>query len=140
MIEKGLKILIVEDEFISRLLLREMLSPFGECHEAANGNEALSVLMDSFESPLDYFDLVCLDIMLPGLNGHELLQYIRKIEEEKGIVGEKIAKVMMVSSLSDTENIVQALVVGKCQAYITKPITRGRVEEQLRYLHLINDN
>lgn len=139
MVDKKLKILIVEDEFISRILLKEMLSPFGECYEAADGHEALNLIERSYKSPEDYFDLVCLDIMLPGLSGHEILGRLRKIEKEIGIQGTETVKVMMVSSLGDTKNIMEAMVVGKCQAYITKPVSKGRLEEQLRYLHLIDD-
>lgn len=139
MVDKKIKILIVEDEFISRILLKEMLSPFGDCYEAADGHEALTAIEKSYESPEEYFDLVCLDIMLPGLNGHEILSKIRKIEKEIGVQGTDTVKVMMVSSLGDTKNIMKAMVVGKCQAYITKPVSRGRLEEQLRYLQLIGD-
>lgn len=137
MASKKLKILIVEDEFISRILLKEMLMPFGECIEACDGSEALRVIEQSFESPVSYFDLICLDIMLPGINGHEILKNIRRLEIKNGVKGEKIVKVIMVSSLSDTKNIMKALVVGRCQAYLTKPVSQGRVEEQLRLLQLI---
>ena len=40
----------------------------------------------------------------------------------------------MVSALDDAKNIMEALVEGRCQAYLTKPINRARLEEHLRQL------
>lgn len=133
---KKLKILIVEDESISRLLLKEMLGPFGVCHDAADGEKALSLLKQAYTDG-NLFDLVCLDIMLPGFSGHEILQEIRKYEKKYGLQGEKTAKVIMISALCDTENIMRAVINGRCQAYLTKPVCRKNLEDNLRYLHLI---
>ena len=138
--DNSLKILIVEDEFISRILLKEMLSPFGVCHEASTGDEAMDTIADSYLRDEKNFDLVCLDIMLPGRTGHEVLKEMRKIERENGLRGVDAAKVVMVTTLDDSENIMEALVNGKCEGYITKPVSRVRLEEQLRYLHLIPQN
>jgi two-component system chemotaxis response regulator CheY len=40
-----MKILIVDDDFTSRVLLQEMLSPYGQCHMAVNGREAIEAFM-----------------------------------------------------------------------------------------------
>ena len=60
-----IKILIVEDEFISRTLLKEMLHPFGDCDVVTNGVEAIERPGKSYSSPVQDYDLVCLDIMMP---------------------------------------------------------------------------
>jgi two-component system chemotaxis response regulator CheY len=134
---KRLKFLIVEDDFISRTLLKEMLTPFGDCHTSTNGDDAVNVLRHSYDEPDCRYDLVCLDIMMPGKNGHEVLKELRRIEMKKGIGGANAAKVFMVTALDDSKNILEALVVGHCEAYLTKPVSRMRLEEQLRNLHLI---
>ena len=134
---KKLKFLIVEDEFISRTLLKEMLEPFGDCHTATNGDDAVYVLQHSYEQPGDRYDVVCLDIMMPGKSGHEVLRELRQIELNKGIHGADTTKVFMVTGLDDSKNIMEALIVGRCEAYLTKPISRKRLEEQLRTLNLI---
>lgn len=134
---KKLKFLIVEDEFISRTLLKEMLAPFGDCHTATNGDDAVNVLRHSYEEPDCRYDLVCLDIMMPGKNGIEVLKEIRQIEMKKGINGVNTTKVFMVTALDDSKNIMEAMIVGRCEAYLTKPVSRVRLEEQLRTLHLI---
>ena len=117
-----------------------MLSPFGVCYEASTGDEAMDTIADSYSRDEKNFDLVCLDIMLPGRSGHEVLKEMRKIERENGLRGVDAAKVVMVTTLDDSENIMEALVNGKCEGYITKPVSRVRLEEQLRYLHLIPQN
>ena len=84
-----LKILIVEDEFISRTLLKEMLTPFGDCDVVTDGREAVEVLTESYSMPGNNYDLVCLDIMMPKMSGHEVLREMRRIESEKGLLGVK---------------------------------------------------
>lgn len=132
-----LKFLIVEDEFVSRTLLKELLLPFGECLTACNGNEAVVMLRSSYEGQGDRFDLVCLDIMMPGKSGHEVLRELRRIEAEKGFGGREVTKVFMITSLDDSKNIIEALVVGRCDAYLTKPVSRNLLEDHLRSLRLI---
>jgi two-component system, chemotaxis family, chemotaxis protein CheY len=134
---KKLKFLIIEDEFISRTLLKEILAPYGDCHTAANGNDAVNVLQNSYEDPGSRYDLICLDIMMPGKNGHEVLKELRQIEMKKGIEEMDTTKVFMITTLDDSKNIMEALVVGRCEAYLTKPVSRMRLEEHLRNLHLI---
>lgn len=134
---RKLKILIVEDEFISRILLKEILEPFGHCQLAIDGREALEKLEDSYKSADKRFDLVCLDIMMPEISGHEVLKELRKIESRLGIKGDKVTKVVMVTALDDAQNVMEALSVGRCQAYLTKPVSRARIEEQLYELDLM---
>lgn len=134
-----IKILIVEDEFISRTLLKEMLSPFGDCDVVINGAEAIKALEESYRASGTRYDLVCLDIMMPKLSGHEVLREMRKIEEEKGVYGPDIVKVIMITALDDAKNIMEAMVEGRCAAYLTKPISRTNLLEQLQHLQLIED-
>ena len=135
-----IKILIVEDEFISRTLLKEMLTPFGDCDVVTNGREAVDVLEQSYSVAGIRYDLVCLDIMMPKMSGHEVLREMRRIEKEKGIYGADAAKVLMVTALDDAKNIMEALVEGRCEAYLTKPLSKARLEEHLRQLQLIENN
>jgi len=133
---RKLQILIVEDEFISRILLKEILEPFGNCHLATDGKEAIAMLEESYVSEEKRYDLVCLDIMMPQLSGHEVLRKMRKIEDSLGIKGDDATKVVMVTALDDAQNVMEAVSVGRCQAYLTKPVSRSRIEEQLTKLNL----
>lgn len=134
---KIVKILIVEDEFISRALLGQILSPYGTCHIATNGREALEILKNACDLNEKY-DLVCLDIMMPEIDGQEVLAGIREMEESRGISGVTATKVIMTTALDDTYNIMEAFTRGHCEAYLTKPIDRHRLLEHLSELKLLD--
>ena len=77
------KFLIVDDDPACRRLLKHFLSPYGHCDLAFDGREAIAavrIAMDN-ESP---YDLICLDIMMPEMDGQTALREIRGLEEEKG--------------------------------------------------------
>ena len=133
--ERGMKILVVEDEYISRILLTEMISEYGTCHVATDGKEAVTILERSFDTN-ERFDLVCLDIMLPELDGQEVLHLIRKMEEARNILG--VTKVIMTTALNDSRNIIQAFTQGHCEAYLTKPIDRVKLVQHLLDLKIID--
>ncbi len=136
---KKLKILIVEDEIVCRMLLEEMLAPSGDCQVVTNGHDAVRLLEDAYNEPDGRFDLVCIDIMMPEMSGHQVLRELRRIEERKKIGGMDTTKVLMITALNDTINIMEAMIVGRCEAYLSKPVSRESLEEQLRFLHLIDD-
>lgn len=131
-----MRILIVEDEFISRTVLLEMLAAYGICRVAADGAEAVEAIRRSFESG-EYFDLVCLDIMMPEIDGQEVLAEMRRMEEEFGIAEKRVSKVIMTTALDDSHNIMKAFVDGQCEAYLTKPIDKGKLLVHLKDLNLI---
>lgn len=132
-----MKTLIVEDEYISRTLLTEILSPYGSCHIAINGREALEMLEKACEEDQRY-DLVCLDIIMPEKDGHEVLSGIREMEGLRGINGMSATKVIMTTALDDTYNIMEAFARGHCEAYLTKPIDRRKLLDHLHELNLLD--
>jgi two-component system chemotaxis response regulator CheY len=131
-----LKILVVEDEFISRTLLIEMMAVYGICHVAVDGREAMDVLRRSFEHG-ERYDLVCLDIMMPEMDGQEVLTEIRAMERQLGLSGRQATKVIMTTALTDSQSIMKAFTEGHCEAYLTKPIDRSKLIATLRDLNLI---
>lgn len=131
-----MKILIVEDEFISRTVLSEMLMDCGPCHIATNGREAVEVLERSFATG-ERYDLVCLDIMMPELDGQEVLIEIRRLERDYEIPPRSATKVIMTTVLDDTNNIMRAFTEGHCEAYLTKPIDKEKLLTQLEDLGLV---
>ncbi|OQX10425.1 MAG: hypothetical protein BWK76_20740 [Desulfobulbaceae bacterium A2] len=132
-----MKCLVVEDEFISRTLLTELLSDYGTCHVATNGLEAVEAFLNALDDGHPY-DLICLDIMMPHLNGQEALQRIRALEAERGIGGLDTVKVIMTTALDDSKNIMQAFTKGNCEAYLTKPLDRNKLLKHLRELQIID--
>ena len=129
-----MKTLIVEDDSICSRLMQAMLAPFGECFLASNGAEAIEVFQAEVDK-LSLFDLVCLDIMMPGVGGHEVLKAIRAIEEEQCILPPLTAKVIMTSALSDKKNVFGAF-SNQCEAYLVKPIEYEQLIAKIRFLDL----
>lgn len=130
-----LKILIAEDDFTSRFLLQELLKPYGITYVAINGREALEAFRISLEMNEPY-DLICLDIMMPEMNGQEVLQKLRDLETTKGILLNEGSKIMMTTALHDYKN-VSAAYNSFCNAYLTKPIDKRKLLEELRKMNLI---
>lgn len=130
-----MKILIVDDDFSSRVVLQEMLSPYGECHMAVDGQEAIESFMLAWHDGPRY-DLICLDIMMPGLDGQEVLKGIRNMEASEGIMPGNGVKIIMTSALSNKENVLTAF-KELCDAYLVKPIVKAKLLGYLRELNLL---
>ncbi len=127
--------LVVEDESTSRRVLQHLLSAFGECHVAVDGAEGVEAYESAFAEGKPY-DLVCLDIMMPGLDGQEVLRRIRAFEEQHGRAVGQGAKIIMTTALGDAENVMGAFKAG-CESYLVKPIQREAVLKELDKLGLI---
>lgn len=130
-----IKILIVEDEFQSRYFMQELLSQFGTVFAVADGNEAMQAFIHAMDAGAPY-DLVCLDIQLPGKNGKEILKEIRLTERKKGILFGHGTTIIMVTSLNDPTTVMQAF-SNMCNAYIVKPVDVNEVLNKLNKLGLI---
>lgn len=130
-----MKFLIVEDDFAARRLLQLLLSEFGECFVAVHGQEAVAAFKQALTEN-DPYDLVCLDIMMPEMDGHEALRRMRQLEEQKGIRGLDGVKVIMTTALCDSQNILGAFREG-CEAYIVKPVARHKLIQEMTKLGLL---
>ncbi len=121
-----MKTLIIEDETTSRMLLKAMLSPYGECETAPGGKEGI----EAFSAALaggQPFDLVCLDVMMPEMDGPAVLKEIRRIETSGG----GLTKVIMTTGVTDSQTVFE-LFKESCNAYLVKPVDRNKL---LGYLH-----
>lgn len=130
-----MRILIAEDDFASRKFMSRFLSKYGECDVTVDGTEAIEAFTMSLEENEGY-DLVCLDIMMPVLDGYQALKKIRDIEKAKGIPEDKWAKIIMTSALNEGKNVTKAFDLG-CTLYAGKPIDQEKFENVLRKLELI---
>jgi two-component system chemotaxis response regulator CheY len=129
------KTLIVEDEFTSRALLREILKRYGVPQTAVNGKEAVEAVSAAIEAG-EPFDLICLDIMMPEMDGQEALLRIRRLEAEAAIADDKRARVIMTTALADKNTVLQAI-QGQCDYFLVKPIDGRVLVEELKRLELI---
>lgn len=116
-----MRTLIVEDDFDSRRILSNYLAPFGTRDIAIDGEEAVFAVRMALEENNPY-DLICLDIMMPNMDGQEALRRIRKLEDHKFIQPGDGAKIIITSALSDSDNVMSAF-KEQCDAYLVKPLT-----------------
>lgn len=131
-----LNILILEDETTSRMLLRQLLIQFGNVYDYENGKDVLNKYKESLETK-EYFDLVCLDIMVPEMDGQEVLHEIRKAEEQYGLDRLKSqTKILMITALDDKDNFLYSF-KEQCDGYIIKPFDKSKIDSALKKLNLI---
>jgi two-component system chemotaxis response regulator CheY len=129
------KTLIVEDELTSRVMLRGILKRYGPPQVAMNGKEAVEAVRVALEAG-DPYNLICLDIMMPEMNGQEALKRIRQMEEEAGVGSAKRSKVIMTTAHSDRDNVLEAI-QSQCDYFLVKPIDARILLQELRRMGLI---
>ena len=130
-----MKILLAEDDYVTRKFMANFLSKYGECDVTVDGMEAVDAFMMALEDGEPY-DLACLDIMMPVMDGYQALVGIRNLERDRNIPEDKAVKVIMTSALNDEKNVKMAFDLG-CSVYSGKPIDQERFEQALKKLGLI---
>ena len=136
---RELKILIVEDDFTSRQVLNAFLSKFGECHQAKDGLEAIDAFSLSHESiPPQPYDLICMDINMPKMDGIRAAKLMREIERGKGIEGtEYESAIVITSTVDDPATIVKACYECGANYYFMKPLDFNQMKRQMKKMSLI---
>jgi len=129
-----MKILIAEDNAVVMKLLHSLLSPLGEITPTANGLEAFAAAKTALQDKQPY-DLICLDIMMPEVDGISALHSIRQMENKLGISREARSKIVMTTGASDRQHIEEARAEG-CDGFLVKPISKDRLFGELRKLGL----
>jgi len=127
--------LVVEDDFTARLVLQRFLSRYGECHIAVNGKEAVEAFQAAADDGSGY-DLVCMDILLPELDGQAAVGQIRQLERERGVVSSAGTKIVMTTAVEELKNVIQSFQV-LCDAYLIKPINLSDLKKHLTQFHLV---
>ena len=126
-----MKILIAEDQLISRFVMQKMLIKYGECDTTVNGKEALDAFLIAFEEGKPY-ELIFLDIMMPEMDGREALKMIRNKEKEFGVQAKNESKIIMVTALDTPKEVVNAYFHGGCTDYLVKPIDQKKIESVIK--------
>jgi two-component system chemotaxis response regulator CheY len=132
-----MRVLVVEDDFISRKLLTTLLGHYGECDIAVDGQEAVKAFNMGMDEKRPY-DLICMDIMMPNLDGQQALKDIRQIEQKSGVSAANEVKVIMTTALDDPKNVVESLYKGGASSYIVKPIDKKKLIDEVRKLGLLS--
>ena len=132
-----MRILIAEDDFIGRKLLQKFLLQYGSCDIAINGREAVDSFLVAHREGRPY-RLICLDIMMPEIDGIEVLKTIRGLEKKQGIPKEEQVKVIVTTALNDRRTVAQSEESG-CEAFACKPIDLLKLREVMRQLGFSTD-
>ncbi len=117
-----MKILVVDDELVSRKKMETILDKFGKCTGVATGTQALT-LFSKFLKKGEEFKLVTLDISLPDMEGTEVLSRLREIEQDENVREDRKVKILMVTSHADQETVLLSIETG-CDDYIIKPFSK----------------
>ena len=130
-----MKILAVDDEFVSLKKISLLLATHGECDNASSGEEALELFVKAHLENHPY-ELITLDVDMPGLSGPEVVKQIRSYEQEHGITSlASTVKIIMVTGMSDGKTIMSAFKQG-CEGYLTKPFNQAAVQKSLATIGL----
>jgi len=131
-----MKTLVVEDDFVSRLVLQKMLTPFGICNIAVNGKEAVEAFILA-QTESEPYDLICLDIMMPEMDGREALKIIRQKEIDMNILPKDEIKIIMITALDTPKEVIDAYYQGGCTSYLVKPINKEKIINAVKELKLV---
>lgn len=132
-----MKILIAEDDMASRKFLNKFLTKFGECDLVVDGMEAIDAFLMAIKDEKPY-DLICLDIMMPKVDGVKVLRAIRELETQKGILPDSRVKVIVTTALAEAK-FVHAAFEYDYVAYASKPINTKNIENLIKKFNLIED-
>lgn len=115
-----MRVLIADDDFVNRKVLEKFFADYGEVVAVDNGMSAVDETVKAIEEQ-NFFDLICLDIMMTRLDGYKTLEAIRESERKLEVSAKNRAKVIMISALDEvlTDSIQ---VCDDYDAYICKPI------------------
>ena len=115
-----MRILVAEDDYASRRLFLAFLAPLGPCEAVENGLDAV----EAFEAALEEgnpFEGVCLDLMMSGMDGRQVLVAIRRLERQRGL---SPVPVVLVSALGEEEAF--RMVEGEEGVFcLSKPVDQG---------------
>jgi len=115
-----MKILVVDDEFVSRMTLQKIMGSIGECEAVENGEEALKIAFSDHPP-----DLILLDIMMPGMDGYTVCKRLRADPSTKD------TPIIFLSANTKVEDITQGFELGAVD-YITKPFQKAEVKARVR--------
>jgi two-component system, chemotaxis family, chemotaxis protein CheY len=116
-----MKCLIVDDEAFCREFVTALLRSTAECHQASNGSEALEKYT-SAQAGDEPYDLIILDIMMPGMNGHDAAKAIRALEKVH-MPGKKVS-IIMLTALNSANDAMESFCHAQSAAYLVKPVSK----------------
>ena len=126
-----MKILIADDEANNQRLMSHILSPLGSCDLVQTGEEAV----EAFELAVlegSPYDLICMDMLMPEMDGDDALREIRIREREWGVPpSDEVVVIMVTGQEKEKLRMFESYYQGGCTGYLVKPITKKALLEKL---------
>lgn len=132
-----MKILVVDDDLMTRTLLEGVLSAYAEVQCCVDGREAVEACKGALDRGAP-FDLICMDLLMPVMGGIEALRIIRHEEEQRGRLRPHGAKVVITTASDDSDTISKAF-RELCDAYVVKPIDTEQLIDVVHCLFPIEE-
>ncbi len=127
--ENSMKILIVDDEKISRKILVSKMKNLGTCVAVGDPKRGLVEIAEAAKKG-EPFDLITLDVSMPGMDGKQVLKHIRSGEITAKVPKEERVKILMVTARMNMNTIKSCIKMG-CNGYLTKPVSRFQLLQNL---------
>jgi two-component system, chemotaxis family, chemotaxis protein CheY len=127
--------LIVEDDDTTRLLLNAILSRYAQCDTVQNGTQALEAYQKAVQAGQPY-ELITLDLVLPDLEGLEVLRRVRALEGERKVPSSDIVRVLIVTGAREDPGAEHEFRSGS-EAWLLKPLRERSLVEKLAELGLL---
>lgn len=128
-----MKILVAEDDMASGKFMMKLLAKYGEVVLARDGIAAVDEFVNAVNTN-ERFDLICMDVMMPKIDGYKALASIRDAERKLGFARDKRVKVVMVSALDEGFDANYAS--DDYEEYMCKPIDIIKFDEMIKELGL----
>ncbi|MDE6026118.1 MAG: response regulator [Lachnospiraceae bacterium] len=129
-----MKVLVAEDDLASGKFMEKLLSKYGEVIVARDGIAAVDEFVKAVNNG-EKFDLVCMDIMMPKIDGYKALASIRDAERKLGLARDSRCKVIMISALD--EGFDAGYASDDYEEYICKPIDIIKFDSLVKKLGLV---
>jgi len=131
-----MKILVIEDDYSSSIMFQRYLENYGKCETVSTGFDGMQKYIESISSGQQY-NLIIIDIILPDMNGYEVLETIRAEEDARKYIDAERTKIILTTSLDDEENrkLAEKLTPG-LETYYTKKFVLEGFDEKLQELGL----
>jgi len=132
-----LNILTVDDDEISLIQVGQMLAELGTNTQARGGVEALALVEESIVNKKKRYDLILMDVLMPGMDGLKTVSGIVRLFNEHKVPLEKRPKIVMLSSVDERETQIDALYACGADHYLTKPVDDKTLKGALADLGLL---
>jgi CheY-like chemotaxis protein len=118
-----MRFLIIEDDFVSTLILEDLLKNYGTCKVLSRPQKVFDIMDEILDNT---FDIIFLDIMMPEIDGIEILKAIRNEEDKKNDLKKK--NIIVMQSALNEKSIIEESKKNDCNDFLEKPLNIKQLE------------